>query len=56
MFVLRIIPKINNLCFKLDTLKKHRLEANGLMETVDREAIFEAKFIFAPFSKFDIAS
>ena len=35
---------------------KHRLEENGLSETVDRGAILDKKFIFAPFSKFDIAS
>ena len=35
--------------------KKYRLEGNGLSETVDREAIFHTKFIFASFSKFDIA-
>ena len=35
---------------------KHALEAYGLSETVDREAIFGRKFIFAPITKFDIAS
>ena len=34
--------------------KKYRLEGNGLSETVDREAIFDTKFIFASFSIFDI--
>ena len=32
------------------------LVGKGLSETVDREDIFDTKFIFAPFSKFDIAS
>ena len=30
---------------------KHRIVGNGLSETVDREAIFDKKFIFASFSK-----
>ena len=34
----------------------HRLEGNDLSETVDREAVFGTKFIFAPFSKFDVVS
>ena len=33
---------------------KHRLEANSLSKTVDREAIFETEHIFTPFSKLDI--
>ena len=35
---------------------KHCSDANGLSETVDQEAIFDTKLIFAPFSEFDIVS